>query len=87
MDALRCLRGGATVETVVGLDNPLHLLILGVLVLVLFGAKRLPEIGRSLGTGMREFKGSLTGTSQTVPPPTTLSPPPDASGQSTDQSS
>ncbi|MFQ5890281.1 MAG: twin-arginine translocase TatA/TatE family subunit [Gemmatimonadota bacterium] len=35
------------------------LLILFVL-LLLFGAKRLPEIGRSLGRGIREFKGSLT---------------------------
>jgi sec-independent protein translocase protein TatA len=32
-----------------------------ILVLLLFGAKRLPEIGRSLGTGMREFKNSVTG--------------------------
>jgi sec-independent protein translocase protein TatA len=31
------------------------------LALLLFGAKRLPEIGRSLGTGMREFKESVTG--------------------------
>jgi sec-independent protein translocase protein TatA len=32
-----------------------------VVLLLLFGAKRLPEIGRSLGTGMREFKQSVTG--------------------------
>ena len=31
------------------------------LALLLFGAKRLPEIGRSLGSGMREFKNSVTG--------------------------
>jgi len=31
------------------------------LFLLLFGAKRLPEIGRSLGKGMREFRKSLTG--------------------------
>jgi len=43
-----------------GLESPLHLLILLFLLLVLFGAKRLPEMGRSLGTGMREFKDSLT---------------------------
>jgi sec-independent protein translocase protein TatA len=36
------------------------ILLLG-LALFLFGAKRLPEIGRSLGTGMREFKDSITG--------------------------
>jgi sec-independent protein translocase protein TatA len=44
-----------------GLFSPTHLLILGVLSLLLFGAKRLPEVGRSLGTGMREFKSSVTG--------------------------
>jgi sec-independent protein translocase protein TatA len=44
-----------------GLDNPLHILLIVVLLLLLFGAKRLPEIGRSLGTGMREFKQSVTG--------------------------
>jgi sec-independent protein translocase protein TatA len=44
-----------------GLTSPTHLIILLLLVLLLFGAKRLPEIGRSLGTGMREFKDSVTG--------------------------
>jgi sec-independent protein translocase protein TatA len=34
-----------------------------VIVLVIFGAKRLPEVGRSLGSGMREFKDSITGKS------------------------
>jgi sec-independent protein translocase protein TatA len=47
-----------------GLDNPLHIAVLVVLVLLVFGAKRLPEIGRSLGTGMREFKDSVTGESK-----------------------
>ena len=44
-----------------GLESPLHLLLLLLLVLLLFGARRLPEIGRSLGSGMREFKESITG--------------------------
>lgn len=44
-----------------GLDNPLHIAVLVVILLLLFGARRLPEIGRSLGTGMREFKESVTG--------------------------
>ena len=43
-----------------GLTSPLHLGILLVIVLLLFGAKRVPEIGRSLGSGMREFKESVT---------------------------
>ncbi|HEX3910500.1 MAG TPA: twin-arginine translocase TatA/TatE family subunit [Solirubrobacteraceae bacterium] len=44
-----------------GLDNPLHIAFLVVILLLVFGAKRLPEIGRSLGSGMREFKSSVTG--------------------------
>jgi sec-independent protein translocase protein TatA len=37
-----------------------EILILLVLALILFGAKRLPELGRSLGQGMREFKKSIS---------------------------
>jgi sec-independent protein translocase protein TatA len=44
----------------IGLTNPMHLVILLAIVLLLFGAKRVPEIGRSLGSGMREFKDSVT---------------------------
>jgi sec-independent protein translocase protein TatA len=44
-----------------GLDNPVHILIVLLVVLVLFGAKRLPELGRSLGSSMREFKDSVQG--------------------------
>jgi sec-independent protein translocase protein TatA len=47
-----------------GLDNPLHIAFLVVILLLVFGAKRLPEIGRSLGGGMREFKDSITGESK-----------------------
>ncbi|HEV2998374.1 MAG TPA: twin-arginine translocase TatA/TatE family subunit [Solirubrobacteraceae bacterium] len=47
-----------------GLDNPLHIAALVVLILLIFGARRLPEIGRSLGQGMREFKESVTGESK-----------------------
>jgi sec-independent protein translocase protein TatA len=42
------------------------------LALLLFGAKRLPEIGRSLGSGMREFKDSVSGVSKVDDPPTQL---------------
>jgi sec-independent protein translocase protein TatA len=44
-----------------GLDNPLHIAFLLVILLLVFGAKRLPEIGRSLGEGMRGFKSSIDG--------------------------
>lgn len=51
-----------------GLDNPLHIAFLVVILLLVFGAKRLPEIGRSLGSGMREFKDSVTGSSNSQQP-------------------
>ena len=43
-----------------GLENPLHLLLLLVVLLMLFGAKRLPEMGRSMGSGLRGFKDALS---------------------------
>jgi sec-independent protein translocase protein TatA len=46
-----------------GLDNPLHIAFLLIVLLLVFGARRLPEIGRSLGGGMREFKDSISGAS------------------------
>src|SRR5271165_6190424 len=65
-----------------GLDNPLHIAFLVVILLLVFGAKRLPEIGRSLGSGMREFKDSISGESGTAskgsgqPALTQAAPPP-----------
>ena len=44
----------------IGWTNPTHLILLLLIALCLFGAKRLPEIGRSLGSGMREFKDSVS---------------------------
>jgi TatA/E family protein of Tat protein translocase len=46
-----------------------ELLILLVVLLLIFGAKRLPEMGRSLGKGMREFKDSVTGVEEAVSAP------------------
>jgi sec-independent protein translocase protein TatA len=73
-----------------GLDNPLHIAFLVVILLLVFGAKRLPEIGRSLGSGMREFKQSITGETperpalgapQQTTPAQTPAPPPAAAQQ------
>jgi TatA/E family protein of Tat protein translocase len=50
-----------------------ELLILLIVLLLIFGAKRLPEMGRSLGKGMREFKDSVTGVEDAV---TTTTPTP-----------
>jgi sec-independent protein translocase protein TatA len=58
------------------------LIILLVVALLIFGPKRLPEIGRSLGRGMREFKDSVTGQDDKAelspPPPADKTPPPSA---------
>ena len=43
--------------------GPLELAIVLIIALVIFGPKRLPDLGRSLGSGMREFKDSITGKS------------------------
>lgn len=44
----------------IGNLGPMELFIILVIVLVLFGAKRVPEIGASIGKGIREFKRSVT---------------------------
>jgi sec-independent protein translocase protein TatA len=44
-----------------GLDNPIHIAFLLILLLLVFGAKRLPEMGRSLGSGLRGFKETVSG--------------------------
>jgi len=44
-------------------QTPWHIVLLLLIALLLFGGKRLPEIGRSLGHGMREFKDAVTGDS------------------------
>ena len=41
--------------------GPLEIVVVLIIALVVFGPKRLPELGRSLGKGIREFKGSVTG--------------------------
>ncbi len=47
--------------------GPSEILLLLLVALLLFGGKRLPEIGRSLGSGMREFKDSLSGDTRDDP--------------------
>jgi sec-independent protein translocase protein TatA len=49
-----------------GILQPTHLIILLAVVLILFGPKRLPDAGRALGQGLREFKESI---GHDAPPP------------------
>jgi sec-independent protein translocase protein TatA len=53
-------------KAMMGLDNPMHIAFLFVLLLLVFGAKRLPELGRSLGSGLRGFKESISGETTVV---------------------
>jgi sec-independent protein translocase protein TatA len=41
--------------------GPLEIVVILIIALVVFGPKRLPELGRSMGKGIREFRGSITG--------------------------
>jgi sec-independent protein translocase protein TatA len=48
--------------------QPWHLIVLGIVAFLLFGAKRLPELGKGLGEGLKGFKEGIKGV--TDPPPT-----------------
>ncbi|MDP2710898.1 MAG: twin-arginine translocase TatA/TatE family subunit [Solirubrobacteraceae bacterium] len=56
-----------------GIGLPEMLIVL-VIALVVFGPKRLPDLGRSLGSGMREFKDSITGSSKDEDERSTIEP-------------
>ena len=62
-------------------DSPMHLLIIAVVILVLFGGRKIPEVMKGLGQGVREFKEGMRGdqppaqTSQPVNPPVAAPPP------------
>jgi sec-independent protein translocase protein TatA len=64
------------------LFQPTHLLVLAIVLLVLFGAKRLPELGKGIGEGLKGFKEGLKGVTDPAPAPpttqqsTTTAPPP-----------
>ncbi len=50
-------------------DSPIHLLIVAIVVLVLFGGRKIPEVMKGLGQGVREFKEGMRGDQPPVQPP------------------
>ena len=62
-----------------GLFQPWHLIVILVIVLIVFGPGKLPDLGQSLGRGIREFKSSVKGEDDDVKKPeaasTTTEPP------------
>jgi sec-independent protein translocase protein TatA len=62
--------------------GPLELAIVLIIALVVFGPKRLPELGRSLGRGIREFRGSVSGDNHEPERTEAIEPPKSEPGQS-----
>ena len=52
-----------------GIENPVHLIFIAAVALVVLGPKRLPEMARALGKGMREFREAMSGETQEEKPP------------------
>lgn len=61
-------------RTVLGNIGPLEIVVVLIIALIVFGPKRLPELGRSLGRGIREFRGSLGGDHDDDESPRSASP-------------
>jgi sec-independent protein translocase protein TatA len=56
--------------------SPIHWLIVLAVILLLFGGRKIPELARGLGEGIRNFKEGMSGASHTTPPPSQQAPPP-----------
>jgi TatA/E family protein of Tat protein translocase len=51
-----------------GIENPVHLLFIGAVALLVLGPKRLPEVARALGQGIREFRAAMGGAAAEIEP-------------------
>jgi sec-independent protein translocase protein TatA len=70
--------------------QPWHLVVVGVVAFLLFGAKRLPELGKGLGEGLKGFKEGIKGVTDPAPAPPppaqhTVTPPPAPPATPTEQ--
>jgi sec-independent protein translocase protein TatA len=52
-----------------GLESPMHLVIVLIVAVLVLGPKKLPEVGRSLGSGISQFKHSIEGTDEPAAAP------------------
>jgi TatA/E family protein of Tat protein translocase len=61
-----------------GIESPVHLLFIAVVALIVLGPKRLPEVARALGQGIREFRGAMDAAAHPAEPaqPPPAQPPP-----------
>ena len=68
--------------------QPWHLIVLGVVFFLVFGAKRLPELGKGLGEGLKGFKEGIKGVTDPAPAPPVVqqsAPPPPPAQTTTEQ--
>ncbi|HVY78919.1 MAG TPA: twin-arginine translocase TatA/TatE family subunit [Solirubrobacterales bacterium] len=65
--------------------GPLELAIVLIIALVVFGPKRLPELGRSLGKGIREFRGSVSGENSETERTEAIEPPKPPTGKGAEE--
>jgi TatA/E family protein of Tat protein translocase len=61
-----------------GIESPVHLLFIAIVALIVLGPKRLPDLARALGQGIREFRGSLEEGANPQAPPAQAAQPPQA---------
>jgi sec-independent protein translocase protein TatA len=52
-----------------GIENPVHLLFIALVALIVLGPRRLPELARALGKGMREFREAISQETHEAEPP------------------
>jgi len=57
-----------------GLLQPMHLLVIFLIVMIMFGGKKLPELGKGLGQAIRGFKEAMREETPPTPPPGSLPP-------------
>ncbi|OLC97991.1 MAG: twin-arginine translocase TatA/TatE family subunit [Acidobacteria bacterium] len=59
-------------------ESPVHWMIVAIVILILFGGRKIPEVMRGLGEGIRNFKEGMSGSSHTPAPPAQTPAPPQA---------